>query len=221
MTQSNNKDWWFAPLFRIAGYGLLVLAFLDIVDSFIPPHFQDPLWEFEVVGNLVERVPVPLIGVVLVFSSETNIRVFRFLSTACLVVAVLYLLLVPLGISSAWRIDQQNEQKFSSLVSQRLAQVQQVREVLSRATTSQDLSQILSRLSPQSPPPQINNPAELKSQLISKLAQADKTVRAEVQAKQADTRNTLVEKGLKLNLGALVSSVIFFRIWRSNRRALR
>jgi membrane-bound ClpP family serine protease len=56
-------------------------------------------------SNLVERSPVPLIGLVLVLVGEKNFLIFQFLSKACLVVGVLFLLLLPLFISSTWRIQ--------------------------------------------------------------------------------------------------------------------
>jgi hypothetical protein len=221
VTQSNNKEWWFSSLFRIAGYGLLVLSFFDIIDTFFPPNFTDPAWELGVVRNLVERVPVPLIGVVLVFSSETNLRIFKLLSKACLVVAILYLLLVPLGITSALRIDQKNQQQFVSLINQRTVQIQQVRDLLSKATTAQDITQLLARLNPQGPVPQINNPQQAKSQLTANLNQAEKRAKSDIAAQLSSARLNLFEKTLKLMLEAVVSAIIFFSLWRSNSRAIR
>lgn len=221
VTQSNSNELWFTPLFRLVGYGLLILALFDIIDIFVPPRFTNPAWEFQTVGNLVERVPVPLLGLVLVFSSETSVRVFKFLSTACLVVAVLFLLLIPLGISSALRLDQASEQEISNLINQRSTQVQQLKDQLSKATTAQDIEQVLARLNPQGRPPQINNPQEVKSRLLANLDQADKSVKSQAEAKQANTRLVLIKNVLKSSLGAAVSSVVFFSLWRSNRRALK
>jgi hypothetical protein len=56
------------------GYGLLLSAFFDIVEMFVLPNFMNPAWEFKTFGALVERVPVPLIGLVLVFFEEKNSR---------------------------------------------------------------------------------------------------------------------------------------------------
>ncbi|MBW4450206.1 MAG: HpsJ family protein [Spirirestis rafaelensis WJT71-NPBG6] len=47
-------------ILRSLGYGLLLLAFFDIVEMFVPPNFMNPAWEFQTFGALVERVPVPL-----------------------------------------------------------------------------------------------------------------------------------------------------------------
>ena len=59
---------------RVLGYGLLLLALFDIIEMFIPPNFMNPAWEFQTIGALVERVPVPLIGLVLVFFGERHSR---------------------------------------------------------------------------------------------------------------------------------------------------
>jgi hypothetical protein len=61
-------------IFRVLGYGLLLLALFDILEMFIPPGFMNPAWEFQTFGALVERVPVPLIGFVLVFYGEKYSR---------------------------------------------------------------------------------------------------------------------------------------------------
>ncbi len=219
MTQFNSNEWWFSPLFRIAGYGLLVLALFDIVDIFTPPLFSNPAWEFQMIRNLVERVPVPLLGVVLVFSSETNFRNFKFLSWACLVVGVLFLLLLPIGISSTWRLDQQ-QLDLSNQINQRTSQVQQLKNQLSKVTTAQELQQVLTNINPQRRPPQISNPNALKSRLLSELAQAQGKLAAQSQENRSGRQN-LVKSALKSNLGALVCGAVFINLWRNNRKALK
>lgn len=217
MTQLNNNEWWFSSLFRLAGYGLLALSLFNIVDIFIPPRFTDPVWEFQMGRNLVESAPVSLLGLVLVLSAEKSFRFFKFLSGACLVVGVLFLLLLPLGVSCTWRLDQQNKLKLT----QQAAQLQQLKDQVSKATTAQEIGNILTRLSPQSRPPEINNPQQLKSKLLSEIAQAEKKVNAQAEANIANTRLLLVKNALKWNLGALVCGVVFLSIWRSTSRVLK
>lgn len=219
MTQLNSNEWWFSPLFRIAGYGLLVLALFDIVDIFTPPLFSNPAWEFQMIRNLVERVPVPLLGVVLVFSSETNFRNFKFLSWACLVVGVLFLLLLPIGISSTWRLDQQ-QSEISNQIDQRTAQVQQLKGQLNKATTAQELQQVLTNLNPQASPPQINNPEAVKSRLLSQLGQAQGKLADQAQQNRS-SRQSLVKTAIKSNLAALVCGTVFINLWRNNYKALK
>ncbi|MBV9389737.1 MAG: HpsJ family protein [Chroococcidiopsidaceae cyanobacterium CP_BM_ER_R8_30] len=220
MTQS-NKELWFGSLFRIAGYGLLVISFLDIIASFFPTHLGNPNWEFALVKSLIGNFPGALIGVVLVFVSETNLRLFKLLSKACLVVTVLYLLLLPLGISSAVRINQDNQRQFVAFTNQRLLPLQQLREQLSKATTAQDLTQFLTRLNPQGPPPEITNPQATKKQLLAKLDTTENNLKTEIAAKQSDTRLNLFQQALRLNLEAIICALVFFALWRSTSRGSR
>ncbi len=219
MTQLNSNEWWFSPLFRIAGYGLLVLALFDIVDIFTPPLFSNPAWEFQMIRNLVERVPVPLLGVVLVFSSETNFRNFKFLSWACLAVGVLFLLLLPIGISSTWRLDQQ-QLEISNQINQRTAQVQQLKGQLNKVTTAQELQQVLTNINPQARIPQINDPEAVKSRLLSQLGQAQGKLADQTQQNRSN-RQSLVKNAIKSNLAALVCGTVFINLWRNNYKALK
>jgi preprotein translocase subunit SecF len=197
------------------------LSLIDIINTFVPSRFGNPAWEFQVVGSLVERAAVPLLGLVLVLSAETSVRIFKFLCWASLVVGVLFLLLVPLGISSSWRIDQQNQRQISTQINQQTAQIQQLQNLLSQANTAEEITSILARLNPQRRPPAINNPQEVKSRLLSDIAQAQKTVRAQAQANQAQQRQALVRNALKWCIGAVVASVVFFSIWGKTRKALK
>lgn len=63
-----------ASLLRWVGYGLLVLALMDVVDILLPPQLMNPAWEFQTIGALVERVPVPLLGLALVFFDGISSR---------------------------------------------------------------------------------------------------------------------------------------------------
>lgn len=217
----NSNEWLSSSLFRVVGYALLALSLFDIVAVFVPTRFMDPGWEFQMVSNLVERVPVPLLGLVLIFCGETNLRIFKFLSWACLVVGLLFLLLVPLGISSTWRIEQRNQQQLTTQITRKTAQLQQVKGQLDKATTVQELSNILTRLNPQSPPPQINNPQQLKSQLLSGIVQAENNLKTQAEASQANARLLLSKNLLKSILGALVSGVLFLSIWHRIRKMLK
>lgn len=85
-----------SSLFRLVGYGLLVLALFDFIHILIPLRLMNPMWEFQTTGALVERVPVPLLGLMLVFYGETSSRkrwesnLLKFLSWASLLIGLLF-----------------------------------------------------------------------------------------------------------------------------------
>lgn len=221
MTKLNSNEWWFGPLFRIAGYALLALSLFDIVDIFIPARFTNAAWEFQIVRNLVERAPVPLLGLVLLLSSAQSSRIVKFLSWSSLVVGILFLLLIPLGVSSSLRLAQQNQQQLTTQLNQQTAQIQQVQDVLAKATTPQEINSVLSRLNPQGRPPAINNPQQVKSQLLSQLTQARNRALAQAEASRSSARQALIRNAVKSLLGALVCGVVFLSIWRRTSKMLR
>lgn len=221
MTKSNNNESWFAPLFRLVGYGLLALSLFDIIDIFVPSLFTNPAWEFQVVRNLVERVPVPLLGAVLVFAGEKSLRIFKFLSWACLVAGLLFILLIPLGLSASVRIDQQSSQQLSAQVSQQTTQLQQLEAVLNKATTPAEIQSILTRLNPQGGVVSAQNLPQIKTQLLTRIAEGQRQIKTQAATNRANAQRLLVKNAVKSLLGALVSGTIFLMLWRQTNRALK
>lgn len=221
MTKTNNNESWFAPLFRLVGYGLLALSLFDIIDIFVPSLFTNPAWEFQVVRNLVERVPVPLLGAVLVFAGEKSLRIFKFLSWACLVVGVLFFLLIPLGLSASVRIDQQSSQQLTTQVSQQTTQLQQLEAILNKATTPAEIQSILTRLNPQGGVVSAQNLPQIKTQLLSRIAEGQRQIKTQAANNRASAQRLLVKNAVKSILGALVSGTIFVLLWRRTNKALK
>lgn len=219
----NSNELWFGPLFRIAGYGLLALSLIDIINIFAPPlRIVDPNWQFQTVANLVERAAVPLLGLVLVFSAETNPRIFKYLCWASLVVGVLFLLLVPLGITSSINIDGGNKNQLTQINDQ-ASKIQQVQNRINQAKTPEQVNSILASLSPQGRPPQINNAQQVdqvKNQLLSTIAQGQRSV-TQAKANLESRRSALLKNAIRYCLGAVISGVVFLSIWGRTRKALK
>lgn len=229
MTRSEYSKRRTIRILRWVGYGLLVLALFDFIDIFVPLRLQNPAWEFQTLGALVERVPVPLLGLALVFYGEADFRededweivLLKCLSWLCLLFGLLYLLLIPLGVSNTLRLNFQNEIQINAQLDQRVSQIQQLQELLNNGT-DKDIEELLTRLSRQSRTPNITTPQQLeetKSQLSSFLTQAQERLKTGAGATRTEQRLRLLKRSVKWNLGALVSGVLFFGLWRSTRWA--
>jgi hypothetical protein len=213
VTQSHSN---LEPLFRLAGYTLLALFLLDLVAIFIPPNFTNPVWEFQLANQLVERAPVPILGLVFVLIGESQFRIFKFLSWSSLVVGVLYFLLVPLSISSIVRIEQQN----SAQITTRLEQIQQLQAQIEKAQTAADVTAILTRINPQTTLPKIENPEAVKQQLIASLSQNERSLQAQAASRENNFWNQ-IESAIKVSLGSLISSTLFLVIWHKTRKIIK
>lgn len=231
MTKSNNDR--FTPLMqelqafafsqqgsmsilRSLGYGLLLLALFDIVEMFVPPNFMNPAWEFQTFGALVERVPVPLIGLVLVFFGEMNSRskwefpILKLLSWLTLLFALLFFLLIPLGVGNTLRLNNESVAQISTLSKQQISQAEQVEKQLNQATPQQ----IDNFIKSQGRSLDGKNPEELKTQALSKVSQAKKQIKTQAEATQSSRGLNLIKSSVKWNLGALVAGGLFISIWK-------
>ncbi len=201
---------------RSLGYGLLILALLDVVAIFIPPNFLNPAWEFQAIGELVERVPVPLIGLALIFFGEMHSRkrwefpFLKFLSWLTLFFAVLFILLIPLGTFNTIRLNNQNLAEVRTLTTQQISQARQLEKQLSKATPEQ----INNFLKNQGRSLEGKKPEEVKSQLLSQVSQAKEKIKNQAEATQSFRGLNLIKTSLKWNLGALVTAVLFYSFWK-------
>lgn len=211
-------------LFHLIGYGLLLLVLIDIINITVPPHFLDPVWEFETIGAVVERVPLPLIGLVLIFYGEASFRskwepaVLKLLSRISLIVGIVFLLLIPLCISDAFRINKINNDRVDTQIKQQLNQIQQVEQQVGKATAN-DLESLFARLNTQGGTPDIKNPQELKSRISTEISRAKDNLKAQAEALSKTRRLALIKSSVKWVLGCLVAGDLFIRIWQATRWA--
>lgn len=204
---------------RMIGYGLLILALFDTIQLFIGPSFMNPGWELQTMGGLIERVPVPLLGLALVFFGEDYNRsgleelLLKLLSWLTLLLAVLSLLLIPLGINNTLRINTSTTQQINAQAQQELSLLQQIEEQVQTGTPEQ-LQTLALELNRLGLPVDGQNTEQLRSEILNNIPQAKEQVQAQSQQQIQNQRQNLLKNSVKWNLGALVASVLFFMIWR-------
>lgn len=217
MIQVKNPSRLFS-LLRTVGYGLLLIAIINFVDIFIPSYFTNPNWELNAVGMIIERMPLALIALLLVFYGETDFRqrwevpILRLLSWFTLIASILFLLLIPLSVSSAIRMNIQNMSQISSGYKQQLEQLEQLEARLSNMTT-QEINDLVDAVASQESAPTVTSSEALtyfKSEIERSREQAQ-VQREEVQSTQW---LNLQKSAIKWSIGACISAVLFFYIWR-------
>lgn len=211
-----------ATLLRWIGYGLLIFSIFDTIAIFIPPAFLDPVWEFQTIGQLVERVPVPLIGMVLVFYGEKNgrkkweIPLVKLLSWLTVLFAVIFFLLAPLGIVNTVRLNSRSNEQIDTEMQQRTEQIAQVKELLAKASTPAEMQDLISRLDTQGRAPDIKNSQQLdevRTQVSNLIAEAEKTMQTQAQQAKSNRQISLFKNSVKWNLGALVSGALYLLLF--------
>ncbi|WP_211173458.1 HpsJ family protein [Brasilonema bromeliae] len=206
---------------RVLGYGLLLLALFDIIEMFIPPNFMNPVWEFQTMGMLVEKVPVPLIGLVLVFFGELHSRtkweipILKFLSWLTLLFGILFFLLIPLGLASTIRLNTQNAAQVKAVSTQQVSRAEELEKQLSQVTPDQ----IDKFFKIQGRSLDGKNPQEIKNQLLTEVSKAKKNIKTQAEATQSLRGLNLIKTSAKWNLGAVVAGTLFISIWKGTRWA--
>lgn len=224
MSGSQNEKRLSAFRLRWIGYGLLLLALLDAIQVFIPPNFMNPVWELQAMGALVERVPVSLLGFALVFFGEDIERaeweevLLKVLSWLTILLAILFFLLVPLGIVDTVRINSQANARIDTQVQQQQAQLTNVETRLQQGTP-QDIQNVAVELNRLGIPVDTQKPDELKTQILSRVAAAKTQIQPQANAARSNQRLALLKNSVKWNLGALIAGALFVIIWRSTRWA--
>lgn len=208
----------FSPnILRLAGYGLLLMAVVNICWLLIPFKLMNPLWEFQTVGRIMERIPVVLLGMVLVYyikpSDRTSVEaiILKGLSWLSLMFAILLMLIVPLNISNSFSIYYQHDP-----VPQEHDLIQQFKARLEAANSQAEIGAVLQQqVESHLDLPNSANTQQLKTKILNNLSrELDRNI-GRTTAFRAQKRSMLVEKCLKWNLGALVAAVLFFMLWQN------
>jgi hypothetical protein len=222
MNITQNKQIFSSGILRLVGYGLLLMALVDLIFLLIPFQLMNPAWEFETMGAIVERIPVTLLGITLVYYGERDDRapierfVLRWLSRLSLIFAILLILMIPLSIVDSFRIYYQHNAGLNANVVSKVEVLQNFKEQLKTVNSSKEIAGVIARQA-QKPIeiPESVNPQKLKTDLIDNLQKNQDTLQEQARSMRSKQRGTLFKNCLKWNLGAMISACLFFLIWKS------
>ena len=226
MNLSPKQELRSSRLLQLGGYALLVFSALDFVQLMIPLHLMDAEWEFQFFGAVVERVALPLLGIILVFHGEhpemspVEASVLKGVSRLSLILAVLLLLLMPLGIFDTGRVRRGLDTKLeaqTTLADQQLARLRDLRGKITEASRAEEIARALASQNLPTNSLDFSDPEKLKTQLLSELAQTEESVSARKEAGLTETLWVLYKNSVKWNVCALIASGLFFRIWQLTR----
>ncbi len=220
--QNQERQVFSSGILRLVGYGLLVMAIVDVFFLVIPPQLMNPLWEFQTVGAIVERIPVTLLGIVLIYYDERGDRapietfILKALSWLSLVAAIFLVLMIPLNISNSFRIyHQQNATVNAQYVNQKDA-IQKFKEQLKAANSKDEIGAVLQQQAKEEVNiPDSVNTQKLKTDIIANLQNNQDNITNQTKSFRAQKRSLLTKQCLKWNLGALIAAILFFMIWKS------
>lgn len=216
LRKSNNEQQWSSQIFRIIGYGLLGLALFDVIEILSANGLSNSVSRYQVMGEFIERVPVPLIGIALVFSgglqnrNKLGLAFANLLSWFSLLLGICYILMAPLVIHHTVQINSNSIASINAQYDQRVSQAKEVEKQVREATpeTIQDFFKSQGRATDS------KNTQELKDKILSDLSQSKKQLKAQVDEAKSQQMKSIVRKSVKWSLAALLSGALFISIWK-------
>lgn len=212
-------------LLRFVGYGLLFFAVANYAEALIPPRFaQDPNWEFQTLGALVNSAPLPIIGFSLIFFGESKARspigktVLPIVAWLPLLMGLGYLVMMFVGISATLRLNTEISTRVNFVLTQQQTQFETARNNL-KVTKDENLPEIAKQLLQRNPAggeaikENQNNPAELRKQFEGEIQKTEATTRSRIEEDRARTTRQLLKQSVKWNAEALVSSILLIGLW--------
>ncbi len=223
--QDQERPVFSSGILRLVGYGLFLMAVIDISCLLTPPQLTNPLWQFQAMGAIVERVPVALLGIVLVYYGEKSDRatietnILKGLSWFSLLAAILLMLTIPWNISNGLQIYHQHSVTADAQFGNQKETIRQFKEQLEAANSKAEIGAILQQQAQQKVNiPDSVNTQKLKTDIIANLQNNQDNITNQEQAFRVQKRTLLLKQGLKWNLGALIASILFFLIWKSTAK---
>ena len=206
-------------LLRLVGYVMIILFILDIAVLFYPLQLMDPNWEFQTMGNTIERIVIPLMGLAFIFWGETQARnkwelfFLNGLSWATLGMAIICLFVIPLVlVTSSQRLVVQIDTNFGNEFDRQISQAEAIQEQIEAAERN-EIEAFLENQGVDS------SPQNAREQLLDELATAKNQVRTEIQNEINARKELVKENAVKWILGSIISGILFFYIWRLTRWA--
>lgn len=208
-------------LTRSVGYTLALFALVDLLYAVIPPRLTDPVWEFQTIGDWFERVPVLMLGLVLIFHHGPDWRyklekhVLRVSSWFSLMMAICFLLIIPLCANDAVKINRINNAEINVQLNEQSLQLEQTRNRIQGASEAE----LSSLLLPDSEASEIEDAPRTvqaaKDLALEEVSNAETQSKNKANQARQNLKRNLFKNTLRLMLGCIVSAITFTIIWKN------
>lgn len=211
-------------LLRFIGYILLLFSLIDYLAILIPPRLTDSAWEFQTIGQLVDHVWSPLLGLTFIFLynqasivSFKQLSILRFLSWVALTMGIVYLLLLPLGINNSLTLYKSINARSTNEQAQQQEELQKVTEKLNTSNSPQELNNLAKVLHLPSEAGSNQSPQDLKKKLSQQMQTVTQNASATANTSKRQQIKNLIKESVRTNLGVIISGVCFITFWNLTR----
>jgi hypothetical protein len=189
---------------------------MDLLDSAVPWEWMNPTWEMQFMGALIDRSPVPLLGLVLVFAGGIHLRqrweavALSGLSWMALVLGVLLFLMTPLIVTNTFRLEQRVTAQITSQMGQQLEQAEKAQAAV-RSATSPELDALARRMGRASDG---KSSQQVRSEMLAEFTKAKENLQRQAGEARNTQRTTLFKRAAKLVFEAVWVGIVLVVVWR-------
>jgi hypothetical protein len=203
----------------------LLFWLVDTCFLFFPFRLLDPTWILLVVKGFVESSPVLLVGFVLAFFGERKPRLdwefmtLKVLSWSTGVLSLFFILLIPCTLLVGFQVSQITQNDIGRSTQSQLAQIQTLRKNVANVQSPAQLQMTSNLLglnerasSLGGNPPSLNKSRE---DILRRLKIQEAYLKNKNESDVTSQNLSTLKRSVKISLGSVMSSVLFFLIWRS------
>jgi hypothetical protein len=209
-------------LFRFVGYGLLLLTVFDVISAVVPPQLSNPAWQFTTAGGLVEKSVIPLIGFLFVFFENNESRkkgaalTLKLLSWIALLIGVAYIAMILVFFTTPQSLNDTSQKQVAAQFEPNIKKAQQLSAAMAKASPAEITTFMTNNRVPAG-----TDVETFRKKMIADASTAEKNLTTQASMTNGAQRLSLIKNAVKWGLGALISGILFIRIWAGTAWARR
>lgn len=210
-------------MLKCSGLGLVLLFAVWTLIGALPPRLIDPIWSHQLAAGLINHAPLLVTGLVMIrladlLEPEPD-ALYRWavrISRLTTLLAVVYLLVIPLEISSAWR---QSDAVVERRQEQLWAMNRSYTRILNIINTASDPRRLASDLraveGPRLTPADQQRPlADLQQELRRAMQRTRADLSSRINRQNPTTLPAMIREAFRIGLsGLIVSTCLFSLSW--------
>ncbi len=201
------------------GYVLLFASFVDYLLIIYPPEWTNSEWQLQTSGEMVNHAWILLIAIMLIYlptRSQISPLELNFLGLfrwVALLMAIIFILLIPVGVMSARQV---NRDVLQELHSEKENQQEQLEQLEQQVRTEQIPPEQLQRLGEQLDVSQPNQD-NIRTALLEEIEQQRTQLKQEVSQTHSQRFQELIQQLIRISIGAFLIGVFLIRLWWQTR----
>ncbi|MFP4134977.1 MAG: HpsJ family protein [Halothece sp.] len=210
----------FLILLNYLGYILLVVSLIDYLLILYPLQITDAEWELQTFDRMVEHAWLVLLGLILTFLPTQpyihylKLKLLRFLRWIAILIALLFLFLIPLGLVNSQRVYQQSVQELTNERNAQIAELNNIEEsVQTQDIPPNRLEQLGENLELSDPTDEEN----IRAALIEEIEGQKRQVQIEFTIDRNQRLRQLILQAVRTNVGAFLIAAFLFGLWRETK----